>query len=110
MWLSLNDQFVRAFEGFNGNPVVASFYGHTHFATYKIFTDENVTVPNTTNAHVGFISPSITPRYNANPAFTEYTFMPKKPYTVTDRIFQYIGLSTVFHCFCFVTICSLLFP
>jgi len=92
MWLSLNDQFVRALEGFNGNPVVASFFGHTHFATYKIFSNENVTVPDSTNSHVGFISTSLTPRYNANPAFTEYTFMTKRPYTVTDRIYQYIDI------------------
>jgi len=93
MWVSFNDQYVRALEGFNGNPVVASFYGHTHFATYKIIANENVTQIDSTNAHVGFISTSLTPRPHANPAFTEYTFMPKRPYTVTDKIYQYIDIA-----------------
>jgi len=93
MWVAYNDQFVRALEGFNGDPIVASFYGHAHFATYKIITNENITTVNSTNAHVGFVSTSVTPRPHANPAFTEYTFMSKKPYTVTDRIYQYIDIA-----------------
>ena len=105
MWTSFNDQYVRALEGFNGNPVVASFYGHTHFATYKVITNENVTRVDETNSHVGFVSTSLTPRHHANPAFTEYTFMPKKPYTVTDKIFQYIGLCSLSP-FCIMMHCS----
>jgi len=92
MWISFNDQYVRSLEGFNGNTVVASFYGHHHWATYRIITDENVTVATSRNSHVGFVSSSLTPRPDANPCFTEYTFMNKAPYTVLDRSYEYIDL------------------
>jgi len=92
MWLTLNDQFVRSFEGYNGNPIVASFYGHAHFATYKIISDANVTKPTANNSHVGFVSTSLTPWIGENPAFTEYSFMPKRPYSVTDRVYYYIDI------------------
>ena len=93
MWKSFNDHFVRAFEGYNGNPVVASFYGHHHWTSYRIITNENVTLANNENSHVGFLSNSLTPRPMENPAFTEYTYMTKAPYSIIDRSYQYIGLS-----------------
>jgi len=92
MWKSFNDHFVRAFEGFNGNPVVASFYGHHHWTSYRIITNENVTVANNKNSHVGFLSNSLTPRPMENPAFTEFTYMTKAPYSIIDRSYQYIDL------------------
>jgi len=93
MWDSFNDQFVRAFEGFNGNPVVASFYGHHHWTTFRIIHDEDVPVATNKNSHVGFVSSSLTPCKNVNPVFTEYTFMPKAPYTVIDRSYEYINIT-----------------
>lgn len=92
MWSTFNDQFVRALEGFNGNPVVASFYGHYHWATFRLITDENVTVATNKNSHVAFVSSSLTPAKDVNPVFTEYTYLTKAPYTVIDRSYEYIGL------------------
>ena len=92
MWDEFNDQYVKALEGFNGNPIVASFYGHHHWATYRIITSENVKTATSENAHVGFVSSSLTPRPHANPCFTEYTYMTKAPYTVIDRTYEYISL------------------
>ena len=92
MWESYNDQYVRAFEGFNGNPVVASFYGHHHWATFRIVTDENVSSVLNNNSHVGFVSSSLTPDSNENPIFTEYTFQTKAPYTIVDRSYEFISL------------------
>lgn len=92
MWSSFNDQFVRALAGFHGDPIVASFYGHQHFATYRVIADPNTTAPTAANAHVGFVASSLTPRPNANPSVTEYTFLPRAPYTVLDRAADYIDL------------------
>jgi len=95
MWNSLNDQYIRAFQGFNGNPVVASFYGHNHWATFRIISDENISVVSNSNSHVAFVSSSLTPSFNINPVFTEYTFLPEAPYTIIDRSYEYINLTKV---------------
>ena len=51
MWNTFNDQYVRSLEGFNGNTIAASFYGHHHWTTYRIITDENVTHASSQNSH-----------------------------------------------------------
>jgi len=92
MWIQFNDQYVEALNGFNGFPIAASFYGHHHWTTYRIISNENVTAATSANSHVGFVSSSLTPRPNANPCFTEYTYMTTAPYTVIDRSYEYIDL------------------
>jgi len=92
MWNRFNDHFVHAYEGYNGNPVVASFFGHHHWTSYRILSNQNVKVANNENSHVAFLSNSLSPRPMENPAFTEYTYMTKAPYTVLDRSYQYIDL------------------
>jgi len=93
LWSSYNDQYIRAFEGFNGNTVVASFYGHHHWSTFRIITDENVSVVQNDNSHVGFVSNSLTPDMNVNPVFTEFSYMTKAPYTVIDRSYEFINIT-----------------
>jgi len=92
MWNAYNDQYVRTFEGFNGNTVSASFYGHTHWATFRILTNENISSVQNDNSHVGFVSSSITPDQHVNPVFYEYTFQTKAPYNIIDRDYNYIDI------------------
>lgn len=94
MWSGFSDQFVEALNGFHGNPIVASFYGHQHRGGFRLIADVNATKATSANAHVGFVSSSLTPRPSANPTFTEYFYQPHAPYAVLDRTSSYIGLRT----------------
>lgn len=83
---------MRALAGFHGDPIVASFYGHQHFATYRVIADPGAE-PTAATAHVGFVTGSLTPRPNANPSTTEYTYLPRAPFTVLDRTAYYLDLA-----------------
>ena len=52
--------------------IVELFYGHTHFQTLSIYTD-NTTVP-ATPLHVGYIGGSVTPYTEYGPGFTVYSY------------------------------------
>ena len=81
-----DDRYVRAFDGYN-DIVVGSFYGHNHLESFRILKDVS-----SENAHVMFLTSSVTPSINVNPSVTMYKYKKTFPFTILDRIPIYVDI------------------
>jgi len=88
MWRVFHDQLVETMDGYNGNTIVASFYGHNHINSFKIIRNSDGS-----GAHVGFLTSSVSPKPLENPSITKFVFDLQPPYTIRERINYYIDIA-----------------
>jgi len=87
MWRQFHDQLLDAMDGYHGNTIVASFYGHNHINSFKILRNRDGS-----GSSVGFLTSSVSPKPLENPSITKYVFDLQPPYTIRERINYYIDL------------------
>ena len=87
MWSMFHDQLLEALDGFHGNTLVASFYGHNHVNSFKMLRNSDGS-----GVSVGFETGSVTPKPLENPSITKYIFDLEAPFTIRDRINYYIDI------------------
>jgi len=87
MWRVFHDQLVEAMDGFHGNTIAASFYGHNHINSFKIMRNSDGS-----GASVGFLTSSVSPKPLENPSITKFVFDLEAPFTIRERINYYIDI------------------
>jgi len=87
MWRVFHDQLVEAMDGYHGNTIVASFYGHNHINSFKIMRNSDGS-----GASVGFLTSSVSPKPLENPSITKFVFDLQAPFTIRERINYYIDI------------------
>lgn len=80
MWKEFNELLLDALDPYNGDVVVASFYGHVHLDSFRL-----VRRGGSARVHPGFLAGSLTPRWWTNPALSVYTYRPAAPFDVLDK-------------------------
>lgn len=88
MWQGFHDRLLDAMDGFHGNTIVASFYGHNHINSFKLLRNRDGS-----GASVGFLASSVSPKPLENPSITKYVFDLDAPFTIRERINYYIDLA-----------------
>jgi len=88
MWRVFHDKLVEAMDGYHGNTIVASFYGHNHINSFKILRNSD-----DSGAHVGFLTSSVSPKPLENPSITKFVFDLQAPFTIRERINYYIDIA-----------------
>jgi len=85
------NQLIRRYRA----TITGLFYGHTHWQSLNIYTD-NSTSP-VTNTHVGYIGGSLTPYTQYGPGFTVYNYNRSlsSPYIVEEMSQYWIDLDDV---------------
>ena len=86
-WLEFNKRYLKAFTGYN-DVIVAAFYGHYHKNGLRIIKD---VTEESDDAHIAFVTSSVTPKYNVNPSITLYKYKKTYPFTILDRIPFYMS-------------------
>lgn len=81
-----DDRYVGAFDGFN-DIIVGSFYGHNHLESFRLIKDRSGE-----NAHVAFLTSSVTPNVDVNPSVTLFKYKKSYPFTILDRIALYVDV------------------
>ena len=88
---ALNDLLADTLAEYQGNPIVAGFYGHNHIVSFRLMRASDTDPKSGDAASVIFTSGAVSPLIE-NPSVTLFKYSRDYPFTILDQTVYFFGL------------------